>query len=71
MKKHDEEFYKQLDYIMCQYREGHISSVPELMKFIQMLYGDYVEFHPGELPEVRNNEQNDKHKSIGEEGQGE
>ncbi len=54
MKNHDKEFYKQLDYTMCQYRDGHIDSIPDLMKLIEMLYGDYVEFHPGELPEIRN-----------------
>jgi len=72
MKKHDEAFYEQLDYLMFQYRGGHISSIPELMKFIQMLYGDYVEFHPGELPEIRDERYTEyKSKSVREESSGE
>ena len=66
MKKHDEEFYEQLDYAMCQYRDGHIKTIPELMKFIEMLYGDYTEFHPGELPEIRYGRDDTKSEPIEE-----
>lgn len=53
MKKYDQAFYDQLDYIMQQFRDGHIKTIAELMRFVEMAYGDYMEFHPGELPEIR------------------
>lgn len=53
MKVYDRKFYEQLDYIMQQYRDGNIKTIHELVKFIEMVYGDYREFHPDELPEIR------------------
>ena len=53
MKKHDEKFYEQVAYLLKQYRDGDIKSIPDLMQLMQMLYGDYMEFHPDELPETR------------------
>lgn len=53
MKKHDEEFYEQVDDLLKMYRDGEIKSIPDLMQLMQMLYGDYMEFHPDELPETR------------------
>ena len=53
MKKHDEEFYEQVADLLKTYREGEIKSIPDLMQLLQMLYGDYMEFHPNELPETR------------------
>jgi hypothetical protein len=53
MKKYDEEFYKQISFLLKQYRDGDVKSIPDLMQLIQMLYGDYTEFHPDELPETR------------------
>lgn len=53
MKKHDEAFYEQIAYLLKQYRDGYIDSIPDLMRLIQMTYGDYIEFHPGELPETK------------------
>lgn len=53
MKHDDEKFHEQIDYLLQQYREGHIASIPDLMKLIQMAYGDYMEFHPNELPKPR------------------
>ena len=46
MKEHNEAFYEQIAYLLKQYRDGHIRSIPDLMQFIQMTYGDYIEFHP-------------------------
>lgn len=53
MKEHDEAFYEQVAYLLKQYRDGYVASVPDLMQLIQILYGDYTEFHPDELPETR------------------
>ena len=53
MKKHDEAFYEQVAYLLKQYRDGHVKSIPDLMRLMQMTYGDYVEFHPNELPETK------------------
>ena len=53
MKKHDEAFYEQVAYLLKQYRDGHVKSIPDLMQLMQMTYGDYVEFHPNELPETK------------------
>lgn len=53
MKEHDKVFYEQIAYLIRQYRDKHIKSVPDLMRLIQMLYGDYIEFYPDELPETR------------------
>ena len=53
MKEYDKAFNDQIDFLMDEYRSGHIKSIPELMKLINMIYGDYMEFHPKELPEAR------------------
>lgn len=53
MKEYNEAFHEQIAYLLKQYREGLIKSIPDLMRFMQMTYGDYVEFHPDELPETR------------------
>ncbi len=53
MEKHNEKFYEQIAYLLKQYRDGDVKSIPDLMQLIQMLYGDYMEFYPDELPETR------------------
>lgn len=53
MKKHDEVFYEQVAYLLKQYRDGDIKSISDLMQLMQMLYGDYTEFYPDELPETK------------------
>ena len=68
MKKHDEEFYEQVAYLLKQHRDGDIKTIPDLMRLIQMLYGDYMEFHPDELPETRYDH---KLSTISTEGAGE
>jgi hypothetical protein len=67
MKPYDKAFYEQLDYIVQQYREGHIKTIPELMRFIEMAYGDYREFHPNELPEIRYAKPTNEPDSVPEE----
>lgn len=52
MKSYDLAFHEQIAYILQQHREGHIKTIPELVRFIEMAYGDYCEFHPHELPET-------------------
>lgn len=53
MQRHDEAFHEQIAYLLKQYRDGHVSSISDLMQLIQMTYGDYIEFHPNELPETK------------------
>lgn len=53
MKEYDKAFNDQIDFLMDEYRSGNIKNIPELVKLINMLYGDYKEFHPRELPEAR------------------
>lgn len=68
MKPHDRAFYDQLDYILQQYRERNIKTIPELMKFVEMAYGDYMEFHPEELPEIRYGRTNNTPSSVSKKG---
>lgn len=53
MKPHDAAFNDQIEFLLRQYRQGGVESIPDLMKLIEMAYGDYLEFYPDELPEVR------------------
>jgi len=53
MTPHDEAFNDQIEFLLLQYRQGGIKSVSDLMKLIKMAYGDYIDFHPNELPAVR------------------
>lgn len=53
MKQYNEEFHDQIAYLLKQYRDGNIKSIPDLMTFMEMAYGDYLDFHPDELPETR------------------
>lgn len=56
MKEYDEVFHEQVAFLLKQYRDGDIKSIPDLMQLIKMLYGDYMEFHPGQLPQSFQNE---------------
>ena len=56
MKLHDQAFHEQLEYLVSECKNGHIS-ICELKKLVDMAYGDYLEFHPEELPEIKNYEQ--------------
>ena len=60
MKPYDAAFNDQIEFLLQQYRQGNVKSIPDLMKLIEMAYGDYIDFRPGELPEVRHNIE-DKH----------
>lgn len=52
MKPYNEVFHRQIAYLLKQYRDGHVKTVPDLMTLIEMSYGDYIDCHPNELPET-------------------
>ena len=56
MKRHDEAFNNQIEFLLEEYRHGNVKDIPDLMRLIQMAYGDYIDFHPHELPEPRHTE---------------
>jgi len=66
MKLHDQVLHEQLDFLMKQHRLGAIKTVSDLVRLINMAYGDYLEFHPEELPEPREF----KPRTISEKGRG-
>ncbi len=68
MKPHHEAFNEQIEYLLREYRSGFIKTIPELMKLIQMVYGDFMDFHPDELPESRglHGRHSNKSKSVAE-----
>ena len=65
MKPHDAAFNDQIEFLLVQYRQGYVKSIPDLMKLIKMAYGDYMEFHPHQLPEARHPDIEVKHGEQG------
>ncbi len=41
---------EQISYLLGQLRTGNVS-VHEFMKLLEMMYGDYLDFHPEERPD--------------------
>ncbi len=56
MKRHDEAFNNQIEFLLEEYRHGNVKDIRDLMRLIQMAYGDYIDSHPDELPESRHTE---------------
>lgn len=48
VRNSQEELDKQLSLLLDEYRSGNIKDVHELMKLIDMIYRDWIEFHPEE-----------------------
>lgn len=48
-KTHQKQFREELEFLLQQFREGHIKHISDLMRLIDMIYHDYLDTHPDEI----------------------